>query len=511
VIIAVAAVVSRVLAESKDQRTYAVLDRTEDQWLSQEVEKRALARDLDTLLAQQRARARGSDAPPRDVAELRARLQAQRDAAGHPKLAALIDAFLAMPDEDLARLIDPEGSKVAATAVLMAHLPRFRKALGEFDPAEIESVLTGLALAKYRRVPADDGDDPAKVEEALREKVNKGKLFAYIVLEENPAVPEPGTGLPTVVGRYVSTNLTDDALRRWYESIATDILRERRVAALALTREQANALRAEFRFDQRTVSRTGVEEEVDEAKVANKWAPVVFVYLLWIAVFSIAQMLLTNTVEEKSNRIIEVLLSSVSPHQLMNGKILGIAATGLTMIGSWVVFALIGLKVVDLDVAWSAVVSDPLYLGSFIGYFLAGYLIYAAVLVAIGSVCNSLKEAQNLMQPVILVLMVPVIAMFFVVRDPNGTVARILTYIPVYTPFLMMNRASGPPPLWEYVASTILILLTIAAAFWAAGRVFRVGILMTGKPPRIGEVLGWLLRGPGREPAPRREAARAAP
>src|SRR5690606_22357770 len=166
-----------------------------------------------------------------------------------------------------------------------------------------------------------------------------------------------------------------------------------------------------------------------------------FVYLLWIAVFSIAQMLLTNTVEEKSNRIIEVLLSSVSPHQLMNGKILGIAATGLTMIGSWVVFALIGLKVVDLDVAWSAVVSDPLYLGSFIGYFLAGYLIYAAVLVAIGSVCNSLKEAQNLMQPVILVLMVPVIAMFFVVRDPNGTVARILTYIPVYTPFLMMNRA----------------------------------------------------------------------
>src|SRR5690606_27568798 len=153
-----------------------------------------------------------------------------------------------------------------------------------------------------------------------------------------------------------------------------------------LTREQANALRAEFRFDQRTVSRTGVEEEVDEAKVANKWAPVVFVYLLWIAVFSIAQMLLTNTVEEKSNRIIEVLLSSVSPHQLMNGKILGIAATGLTMIGSWVVFALIGLKVVDLDVAWSAVVSDPLYLGSFIGYFLAGYLIYAAVLVAIGSV-----------------------------------------------------------------------------------------------------------------------------
>jgi ABC-2 type transport system permease protein len=246
-----------------------------------------------------------------------------------------------------------------------------------------------------------------------------------------------------------------------------------------------------------SVSATGAEEKVSAEKVAGDWAPMGFVYLLWIAVFSIAQMLLTNTVEEKSNRIIEVLLSSVSAHQLMTGKILGIAATGLTMIGSWVIFALIGIKIVDLDLRWVSVIRNPLYLASFIGYFLAGYMIYAAVLVAIGSVCNSLKEAQNLMQPVILLLMVPLIAMVFVVQDPNGTVSRILTYVPIYTPFLMMNRAGGPPPAWEYVATTILIVATIAVSFWAAGRVFRVGVLMTGKPPKLREIVGWMMRPTG--------------
>ena len=122
----------------------------------------------------------------------------------------------------------------------------------------------------------------------------------------------------------------------------------------------------------------------------------------------------------------------------------------------------------------------------------AGYLLYAAILVALGSVCNSLKEAQNLMQPVFILLIVPLFAMLFVVQDPNGTVARILTYIPLYTPFLMMNRAGGPPPAWEYFASSALILVSLVIAFWAAAKVFRVGILMTGKPPRVREILRWI-------------------
>ena len=178
----------------------------------------------------------------------------------------------------------------------------------------------------------------------------------------------------------------------------------------------------------------------------------------------------------------------------MAGKVIGIAATGLTIVVSWVVSALIGVQFAPdfngLDLV--AIIGDPLYVASFVGYFLAGYLLYAAIIVAMGSVCNSLKEAQNLMQPVIIVLIVPLLAMMFIVQDPNGTLARILTYIPLYTPFLMMNRASGPPPGWEYILSTVVIILSLIVAFWAAAKVFRVGILMTGKPPKIREILRWL-------------------
>ena len=145
---------------------------------------------------------------------------------------------------------------------------------------------------------------------------------------------------------------------------------------------------------------SGATSDVKVSEKANKYAPVAFVYLLWIAVFSIAQMLLTNTVEEKSIRIMEVLLSSVSPNQLMSGKIWGIAATGLTMILSWVGFALLGvwlapMVIGNFDFPLMEVVGDPRYLISFVCYFMAGYLLYAAVLVAIGSVCNTLKEATG--------------------------------------------------------------------------------------------------------------------
>ena len=128
----------------------------------------------------------------------------------------------------------------------------------------------------------------------------------------------------------------------------------------------------------------------------------------------------------------------------------------------------------------------------FIAYFITGYLFYAAILVAIGSVCDSLKEAQNLFQPVMFALFVPLATMFPITRDPNGTLAQIITYIPLYTPFAMMNRASGPPPLWEYILSSIVIVVSVWLAFRGAAKVFRVGVLMTGKPPKIREILRWM-------------------
>lgn len=365
-----------------------------------------------------------------------------------------------------------------------------RTARLEIDGAEGQSEDHGsVAHRRFRRVEVQGEGESLLAE--LNRRVAEGELFAYFVLGEDPV--QSGED-----NRYVSSNLTDDELRRWFSGLASDAVRERRLAAEQMDPEIVRWVQESLKFEAKRIASSGEEEEVQAKDLIREWAPVAFVYLLWISIFTISQMLLTNTIEEKSNRIMEVLLSSLSPVQLMAGKILGIAATGLIMIGSWIGFFFLAVKVIplllglDLDFDLGIIATDPVYLVSFVVYFILGYLLFSTLFVGIGSLCNSLKEAQNLQIPVTFLLMIPLFAMIPVAQDPNGMLAKVLSYIPPFTPFVMMNRAAGPPSPFEYVATTLLLLLSIAASLWATAKVFRIGILMTGKPPRLFEVLKWL-------------------
>lgn len=341
-----------------------------------------------------------------------------------------------------------------------------------------------------------DGATPEARTQQLNQRVQKGDLFAYFVLGADPTTS-------TDDFRYVSNNLTDDALRSAYENTLTRLVQKDRIAKAGIAPKVAEHIQRRVAFDQKQVDKTGAIADVKKENVIDKWAPVGFVYFLWMAIFGIANLLLTNTIEEKSNRTIEVLLSSVSPGQLMQGKILGIAATGMTIVCTWVLFGLLAAwllpSLLGLGVGGSGLLGalftalrNTGYLVAFLFYFLGGYLLYAAVLVAIGSVCNTLKEAQNLMQPVMMLLMVPIFSMMFIAQEPNGLVAKVMSFIPLFTPFTMMNRAGGPPETWEYVATSALLLATIWLVMKAAGKVFRVGVLMTGNPPKLKEIFGWL-------------------
>ena len=390
------------------------------------------------------------------------------------------ETFAALPEGELPDNQDTDRLYQAMLEMPSTDMQAMVEASKDFDKAkkyELKS-LSELEL---------DHLEPAEQEKALAKLVEEEKLFAFFTLGKDPTNNLDGFN-------YVSNNLTDNDLRDWYESAATRVVQSLRIRDAKIPRDVAQRLQEKVKFREKRIDETGATSDVKVGEKANKYAPVAFVYLLWIAVFSIAQMLLTNTVEEKSIRIMEVLLSSVSPNQLMSGKIWGIAATGMTMVLSWVAFALIGVWLApmiigDFDFPLMAVIGDPRYLISFVAYFMAGYLLYAAVLVAIGSVCNTLKEAQNLMQPVIIILIVPLIAMMFIVQEPN---AKVMSYIPLFTPLTMMNRAGGPPETYEYVITGILLLATVIFAFRAAGKIFRVGVLMTGKPPKLKEIFGWL-------------------
>lgn len=458
-----------VLGKFKEQQSYAVIDLS-TQKIGPRIERQARSGDFESI-ARLMAKNKDLQGSLRDL---------QRE------LGPQLESLKADPNTKVA----PEVPAAVAE--------RVAEWFSKLPASEAEEFLRGnssrLTAGKYRLRSLQDLGvaevSPEEQEKRLSELVQTKKLFAYFIIGA-----EPERTLDDF--RYVSVNVTDNDLRNWYNASATKVVQDVRIAAEKIPAAVASRLRERVSFHEKKVTESGATEDVNLTDKAGGFAPMAFVYLLWIAVFTAAQMLLTNTVEEKSNRIIEVLLSSVSPGQLMAGKIWGIGATGLTIIGSWVVFALFGVWLAPkllggVDLSWTAVIGDPLYLISFVVYFLFGYLLYAAILVGIGSVCNSLKEAQNLLQPVFLLLIVPLVSMMFIVQEPNGTVAKVLSYIPLFTPFTMMNRAGGPPELYEYIITTVLLLGSVWLAFKAAGKIFRVGVLMTGNPPKLKEILGWL-------------------
>ncbi|MDX1491057.1 MAG: ABC transporter permease [Pseudohongiellaceae bacterium] len=334
-------------------------------------------------------------------------------------------------------------------------------------------------------------------------------LFAVILIPENVqqgivrpgATMTPDNASPSGI-QYWARNLTDVRLPNAIERSINRAIRnkeyENRGIDTAAIREVQRTRLPVNRLDPK---KQEGEEQVSVADTIRQWAPVGFVYLMFVSLMQSVQYLLSNTIEEKSNRIIEVLLASVTPLELMMGKLLGIGISGITTIAAWLL-SFVGFvyfypsnQTEILSQLLEVLLSSEL-IPYFIFYYLAGYALYAGLFLAIGSLCNTLKEAQSLMMPMIMLLMAPLITMTFIAQDPNGPIARVMSWIPFFTPFTMMNRAAAQPPLIDTVGTTLLLLLTIALMLWLSGKIFRQSILRTGQPPRIIEIISMLRNRP---------------
>jgi ABC-2 type transport system permease protein len=230
-----------------------------------------------------------------------------------------------------------------------------------------------------------------------------------------------------------------------------------------------------------------VQTQADE--IVNMLVPFFFMYLIFMGMVGTGQQMLGSIIEEKGSRIIEVLLSAVSPFQLMAGKILGLAGIGMTVMALWAVAAYAAARWQGLNVS----VTTELLL-YFVVYYILGFLFFSAVLTGIGSVCNTIKETQSLMMPVMLIFIIPMVAWPMLVQSPDGTMARVFSFIPPMTPMVMILRLSaGSNVLFvEIGASILLLVLAVVAVTWAAAKIFRTGILMYGKKPGLFEILRWL-------------------
>jgi ABC-2 type transport system permease protein len=202
-------------------------------------------------------------------------------------------------------------------------------------------------------------------------------------------------------------------------------------------------------------------------------------FLLWSLVITGASILLNSVMEEKANKILEVLLSSASATEILTGKVLGVAMLTGTVMLVWGGIGTFGLLAANAETA--AMVGDVLLDGGMLGYFIAyavgGYLMYAVLFAAIGAFCETPRDAQTLMGPIMMVLTVPILVMVLAAQTPDSPVVQILSWIPFCPPFLMSARAPSEPPMIEVVGTMAGMFAFALLMVWIAGRAFRAGAL----------------------------------
>lgn len=206
-------------------------------------------------------------------------------------------------------------------------------------------------------------------------------------------------------------------------------------------------------------------------------------FMMWSLILTGATMLMNGVMEEKSNKILEVLLSSVTSTELLIGKVLGVAILTLTVMGGWGLIGAVGLSVAVPDIARdiaSVMLANGLWFYLLL-YLVGGYLMYAVLFAAIGAFCETPRDAQTLMGPVMMALVVPLLFMQMALRSPDALVLKVMSFIPPFTPFIMSARAPSDPPLIEVIGSVVVMFAFAVLMMWLSGRAFRAGAMSDTK------------------------------
>jgi ABC-2 type transport system permease protein len=320
----------------------------------------------------------------------------------------------------------------------------------------------------------------------LTEAVPPGELrhLALVVVHPDAVVARDGRAQYGTYDIYVPENLDERVETTIYEGLRESLVTAR-VSAHNMDRETVEAVMRVQRAPSVTVT-LGTDRRTNVG--FNRALPFIFAGLLVFGIMIGGQTLLTQTIEEKSSRVIEVLLSAVSPIELMAGKILGQMAVSMLVLGFYIGMGLLLL----MSFAMLGLLA-PLLVLYLILFFLVAYLVFASVFAAVGAAVNEMREAQSLMTPLMLALMAPWMFAPAIGRDPNSTFSVVMSMLPPVNTFAMMIRlaSTSPPPGWQVALSLVIGLASAALAMWFAAKIFKVGLLMHGKPPSLGTLIRW--------------------
>jgi ABC-2 type transport system permease protein len=352
-----------------------------------------------------------------------------------------------------------------------------------------------MELETYSASSSGGLDDSLALE--LSDRIRRGELDAYVEIPAGLIEPA-AAGKPHAPIAYHSNNPNDDIIRNWLGEVINNEVRSRRFRSAGLDRAVAERLSQPVMVENLELVERGEEgaagggiksaAKVDPIRTAV--VPAVLLFVMFFVIMTSAPQLLNSVIEEKMSRISEVLLGSLTPFELMMGKLLG--NTGIAMLlaalyigGGFAVAAYHGY----------ANVVSPGLIGALVFFLILAVLLYGSLYTAVGSACNELKDAQSLMMPVMLLSMFPTFVWFAVLKSPSSPLAVGLALFPPASPFLMLMRMAmrPPPPFWQVALAVVLCTLTSLFCVWAAAKIFRTGLLMQGKAPSFRELARWVV------------------
>jgi ABC-2 type transport system permease protein len=359
-------------------------------------------------------------------------------------------------EEAEARIQEAAGGDVARGALSGLDGPRMTIVA---PPADLTAAAPGEAREEVARLYLGD------------EVAESDRLDAVVLLNRDAA------GQPTA--RVWSRKATDTAVERF---VRTALKEEHRRVAFERAGIDPGVVSATADFDPDVTTLSPRSASGGEVSFRDKLPGIIGLasgFLLWSLIITGASILLNSVMEEKSNKILEVLLSSASATEILTGKVLGVALLTITVLLVWGGIGAFGL-IAGLP-EYAPMVGEVLIQSGLLGYFLAyavgGYLMYAVLFAAIGAFCETPRDAQTLMGPIMMILVVPLLVMQMAIRTPDAPLVQIMSWIPFFTPFLMSARAPSEPPMIEIVGTMAGMFAFALLMVWIAGRAFRAGAL----------------------------------
>jgi ABC-type Na+ efflux pump permease subunit len=349
----------------------------------------------------------------------------------------------------------------------------------------------------------EPGGAGPEAEAALAERVRRGELLGYLVIGADVIRAEPPVAgaatddLDTEISWHTQ-NPAIESVRGWLGQVINREIQERRRKASGIDSDIVRHVTASTRVQNKGlpgVTSTGEVKAAEESnEIADIGIPAALTLMIYMLMLMNAPALMNNVLEEKMQKIAEVLISAVSPFQLVLGKVISAVMVAFTLMVIYVGAALIMVHVVDKVPPQVRDALSPAILAWFAFFLLMGLIILGSMCAALGAACSEIRDAQSLMMPVILSVIVPLFFMAVVIKNPNGTVSQLVSYFPTATPLLMFLRVAIPPgvPWWELVLSVVLMLGFSTLCIFAGAKIFRVGILMQGQTPSLRKILSWI-------------------